>query len=119
MMRSWWCAPWRSWSSGRSEARTPPPCAPHIPPGVSLISLPRNSPDRSLSLNPPTLMPGEPKILVVIVKPAVTQRGRHCRHPQGGLVVTVTLPGDLVEVPAPAAGTAPAHEIYAPGTLVR
>src|SRR6266511_2622475 len=25
----------------------PPPCAPHIPPGVSLISLPGNRPDRS------------------------------------------------------------------------
>ncbi len=39
----------------------PPPCAPHIPPGVSLISLPGNRPDRSLSLNPPTPMPGEPE----------------------------------------------------------
>src|SRR6266545_3128353 len=37
-----------------------PPCAPHTPPGASLICLPRNEPGRSHRLNPPTLMPGEP-----------------------------------------------------------
>ncbi len=38
-----------------------PPCAPHTPPGASLICLPRNEPGRSHRLNPPTLMPGEPE----------------------------------------------------------